>query len=114
VEHSPPPAIPGCAILEQTGLGPCYEISQSSDSIICRKNINVKWQFLSSALLVFFSPFTIIMEANDAKSPVGQGTQPKIAKMFGNSKIQNSKRFCDDFLIEGKRQNPNRTGNPTK
>ena len=37
-----------------------------------------------------------------------------IAKMFGNSKIQNSKRFCDDFLIEGKRQNPNRTGNPTK
>ena len=30
---------------EQTGVGPCYEISQSSDSIICLKNINVKWQF---------------------------------------------------------------------
>ena len=42
---APPPAIPVCAILEQTGLGPCYEISQSSDNIICRKNINVKWQF---------------------------------------------------------------------
>jgi len=37
--------MPVCAILEQTGLGPCYEISQSSDNIICRKNINVKWQF---------------------------------------------------------------------
>ena len=45
VEHSPPPAMPVWTKSEQTGVGPCYEISQSSDSIICLKNINVKWQF---------------------------------------------------------------------
>ena len=49
---APPPAMPVCTKSEQTGVGPCYEISQSSVSIICRKNINVKWQFLSSDLLV--------------------------------------------------------------
>ena len=38
---------------KQTGVGPCYEISQSSDSIICRKNINVKWQFYR----LFFSSY---------------------------------------------------------
>ena len=42
---APPPAMPVWSKSEQTGVGPCYEISQSSDSIICLKNINVKWQF---------------------------------------------------------------------
>ena len=57
--------MPVCTKSEQTGIGPCYEISQSSDSIICRKNIHVKWQFLSSDLLVC-SFLHIDEEANDA------------------------------------------------